>query len=341
MTVVAISLEEIKELKEKNALLQRQLEASNTLISELQLKCSQVPQVDEDEYAEIRYVNIQRRFTLGTNDVLWKAKRDEVVIIQDIGRGASGLVSKGMFHGQEVAVKQIHQSILAQQHIMEEFRREVRIMASIQHPNLVRFIAAVFDERVENLTATPLLLLELLQMNLRQAYESSDLGLSMLLSIFRDVAYGLHYLHEHQEPIIHRDVSAPNVLLEALPGGTWRAKLSDFGSANFLKRSKTPAVGAIVYSAPEMFPREDPTAPMPRPTVKCDVFSYGIVVVEVITRSMPSPENRHRLFEEVQRKWPEMHILVTQCTQTSPSSRPTMSSVLNTLHRMPTTDHTH
>ena len=274
---------------------------------------------------------------MGTNDALLQVKRNEVVTIKEIGRGASGLVSKGRFHGQEVAVKQIHHEILAQQHVMEEFRREVRIMASIQHPNLVRFIGAVFDESVQNLTATPLLLLELLQKNLRQAYEESDLGFGVALSIFRDVAYGLHYLHEHQEPIIHRDVSAPNVLLEALPGGTWRAKLSDFGSANFLKRSKTPAMGAIVYTAPEMFPREDPTAPMPRPTVKCDVFSYGIVLIEVITRSMPSTDNRHRLFQELQRKWSEIHDLVIQCTQTSPSNRPTMSCVLNTLYRVPTT----
>ena len=274
---------------------------------------------------------------MGTNDALLQVKRNEVVTIKEIGRGASGLVSKGRFRGQEVAVKQIHHEILAQQHVMEEFRREVRIMASIQHPNLVRFIGAVFDESVQNLTATPLLLLELLQKNLRQAYEESDLGFGVALSIFRDVAYGLHYLHEHQEPIIHRDVSAPNVLLEALPGGTWRAKLSDFGSANFLKRSKTPAMGAIVYTAPEMFPREDPTAPMPRPTVKCDVFSYGIILVEVITRSMPSTDNRHRLFQELRRKWSEIHDVAIQCTQTSPSDRPTMSSVLNTLYRVPTT----
>ena len=77
---------------------------------------------------------------------------------------------------------------LTQQHVMEEFRREVRIMASIQHPNLVRFIGAVFDESVKNLKATPLLLLELLQKNLRQAYEDSDLGFGLALTIFRDVA---------------------------------------------------------------------------------------------------------------------------------------------------------
>ena len=320
------------------------LEESTKRVSELQVQLSHSADsqnqedVDEDDLEEVRYVNVQRSFLFGVNDVLWKVRRNEVRIIKEIGRGASGLVSRGLCRGQEVAVKQIHQSILSQPHVMNEFKREVRIMASIQHPNLVRFVGAVFDEAVENFTATPLLLLELLQSNLRQAYEESDLGQAVSLSVFRDVAYGLHYLHEHQEPIIHRDVSAPNVLLEALPGGMWRAKLSDFGSANFLKRSKTPGVGAIVYTAPEMFPREDPTAPMPRPTVKCDVFSFGIVLVEVITRSMPSVENRHRLFQEVQRKWQAIHELAVKCTQAQPSDRPTMSSLLNSLHKVPTAD---
>ena len=140
---------------------------------------SQDSQANDSDYmyASVRYVNIQREFRLGTNDELLQAKRNEVAIIKEIGWGASGLVSKGRFHGQEVAVKQIHQEILAQQHVMEEFQREVGIMASIQHPSLVCFIGAVFNESVQNLTATPaLLLLELLQKNLRQAYEDRGVG---------------------------------------------------------------------------------------------------------------------------------------------------------------------
>ena len=266
----------------------------------------------------------------------WNVPRKEIRIVEQIGYGAAGLVSKGRYQGQEVAVKQIHREILREKHIMDEFKREVGIMATIQHPNLVRFIAAVFDERVDQLRETPLLVLELLHTNLRNAYKDFNLSPSKSVPIFRDVAYGLHYLHEHSEPIIHRDVSAPNILLESLPGETWRAKLSDFGSANFLKRAKTLGVGAIVYTAPEMFPREGPSAPMPRPTTKCDVFSYGIVLVEVITKTMPTTENRHELFGEVERKWRLMHDLVSRCTEISPHARPTMASVLNTLNRIPT-----
>ena len=96
-------------------------------------------------------------------------------------------------------------------------------MAQVRHPNLVRFIAAVFDDEVQRLNEPPMIVLELLDMNLRTAYERDVVGASQV-PIFRDVAYGLHYLHEHQDPIIHRDISSPNVLLEALPQGAWRAK---------------------------------------------------------------------------------------------------------------------
>ena len=266
----------------------------------------------------------------------WNVPRHEVQITELLGSGASGLVSKGRFQGQAVAVKQIHRWILPEVYALEEFKREVGIMAMIQHPNLVRFIAAVFDKRVEQLLDSPLLVLELLHTNLRDAYKKYDLSPNKFVPIFRDVAYSLHYLHEHNEPIIHRDVSAPNILLESLPGDMWRAKLSDFGSANFLKRAKTLGVGAIVYTAPEMFPREGPSAPMPCPTTKCDVFSYGIVLVEVITKTMPTTENRHQLFGEVERKWRLMYDLISQCTEVSPHARPTMAEVLNTLNRIPT-----
>ena len=74
---------------------------------------------------------------------------------------------------------------------------------------------------------------------------------------------------------------------------------------------------------------------MPRPTTKCDVFSYGIVVVEVITKTMPTAENRHQLFSEVKTKWPLIYDLASQCTETVPEARLTMSDVLNTLNRIP------
>ena len=334
----AANQQEVLKYKEIQAQLQVELEQTRTHNQRLEHQlCHQIQELqrrleiakDEEKIGFTQLHNVKSDMTS------WNVPRNEVKIGEEIGHGASGLVSVGQFRGQTVAIKQIHPYILTQKHVIEEFKREVKIMAGVQHPNLVRFVGAVIDEGVENFTATPLLLVELMQTNLRQGYERFSLSLGASVSIFRDVAYGLHYLHEHQQPIIHRDVSAPNVLLESLPGEMWRAKLSDFGSANFLKRSSTLGVGALLYTAPEMFPREDPTAPALCPTTKCDVFSYGIILVEVTTKTMPSLEIRHQLFAQVQSKWRMMYDLVIQCTQQNPKNRPSMSAVLNTLNLIP------
>ena len=314
--------ERIREKERQIQELQRRLEDSNRGVV-----------VEEQRFTSLKQI-------LPSGDS-WNIARGEVIMSQDkeIGRGASGLVMEGRYQNQQVAVKQIHKDILHNSVILDEFKREVRRMASIKHPNLVRFIAAVFDDDVERRLKSPLLVLELLQTDLRSAYRNGEIETQyQKISIFRDVAYGLHYLHEHLVPIIHNNLSTANVLLESLDvsTGLWRAKLSDFGSGiNFLKHTKSFGVGAIVYTSPEMYPRDDRKSPMPYPTTKYDVFSYGIVLVEVITKIIPTMENRHMLFREVESKWRLMYELASRCTKTDPDDRPSMTDVLNSINRIP------
>ena len=238
------------------------------------------------------------------------------------------------FRGENVAVKIAHQQILHHSTI-DIVKREVTIMSHLQHPNLVRFIAAVWDDAVARQQDTPIIVSELMEMNLRAAYERKlDLSNS-LVSIFCDVAYALHYLHQHREPIIHRDISAPNVLLKSLPGGLYHAKVSDFGSANLVTQSKTAGAGAIVYCAPEMFPNEDISVPPQPQTTKVDVFSYGILLLEVISKEMPTQETCYALLQKLKKKWDVMYALIVHCTKPSPSDRPAMTDILNKLNSMP------
>ena len=262
----------------------------------------------------------------------WKVSRDEVHILNEMGRGAWGYVAKGRFRGQLVAVKSPHPEIL-DEHTTKRLQREVRIMTQVRHPNLLRIIAAVFDNRVPHLP--PLIVTELLDMNLRAAYKNNRLSGATRIPIFRDVAYALHYLHEHQEPIIHRDVSAPNVLLEELPNGMFRAKVSDFGSANLAKLAQTLAEGAIIYAAPETFPPRDLHSRPPPQTTKIDVYSYGILLCEVITCQLPDPQRLWSMLQEVKSKWSFMHDLIVSCTHHSPEDRLTMAQVLDKLNQLP------
>ena len=79
----------------------------------------------------------------------WTVPRMEVEIQDQIGGGAWGAVARGRFHNQQVAVKSPHPAIINIQ-TLERLRREVRIMAQVRHPNLLRFITAVFDDEPMN-----------------------------------------------------------------------------------------------------------------------------------------------------------------------------------------------
>ena len=259
----------------------------------------------------------------------WRVSAEEVQVDQEIlGGGAWGVVSKGKFRGQNVAVKRVYPSIL-QPTTVDRIRREIRTMAQVRHPNLVLFIAAVIDDRTG-----PMIITEILDTSLRSAYERNRLG-SNKLQIFQDVASALNYLHLHREPIIHRDVSSANVLLEAVANNGWKAKLSDFGSANLVRYATTPGEGAIIYTAPEAFP-QPPTSPTPPPpqTPKIDVYSYGVLLGEVVTQQLPDPDRLQWMIQQVRRQWPQLHPLVTGCIQHSPDRRPTMAYILEELNKL-------
>ena len=260
----------------------------------------------------------------------WNVPRSEIQVMNEIGVGGWGTVARGMYRGQLVAVKWAHPLILNQRTV-ERLERETRMMTQVRHPNLVRIVAAVFDEESRTLKAPPMIITELLDLNLRECYQRGMLKETSRIPVFLDVAYGLHYLHDRQEPIIHRDVSAPNVLLQALPNGMWRAKVSDFGSANLARLSKTAGEGAIIYTPPEAFPQTNPHAPRIPHTTKIDVFSYGILMCEVLTAEQPDPELYLERLEQVQHQSASLHSLIVSCTDPSPVKRPTMACVIDKL----------
>ena len=313
--------------------LQDELKQNDVTIRRLEntLETLQLQQQRDDH----RQDDTSPRWTnLHTSTAPWKIKRSELKKVSKIriGAGAWGVVYTSQFKGERVAIKQAHHEILQMDEIVDMIKREISIMAHIQHPNLVRLIGAVLDESVEARTEAPIIVLELLDLNLREAYKFERLERSIMVSIFCDVAYALHYLHEQSSPIIHRDVSAPNVLLKKLPNGLFRAKVSDFGSANLVKRSRTAGAGAIIYTAPEMFPQEDVSVSQPEQTVKVDVFSYGILLLEVICKELPTLEKRASQLRSCKKHWEKSYDLVMECTKRVPTDRPSMRQILKTLN---------
>ena len=335
-TLQAESQQRTDELKRENVSLMRLQAESQQRTDELKVSLTRLQAESQQRINELTNTLLltQPFYSKAELNTVSRAEIEKLSK-KKIGRGAWGKVYSARFRGEDVAIKIAHREILDQSTV-DMLKREIQIMSSVQHPNLVRFIAAVMDDAVERKVDMPIIISELMDMNLRAAYKAKDLS-SQLLSIFRDVAYALQYLHQHREPIIHRDISAPNVLLKSLPDSSYRAKVSDFGSANLVKNSTTAAAGAIIYSAPEMFPSEGIAAwrQPPKQTPKVDVYSYGILLLEVIAKEMPSQDTSRALFQRVRTQWNTMYELIVRCTERSPSDRPTMADILKHLNSAP------
>ena len=258
--------------------LQLQLEANELIIRELRLKVEQGREQRtaleqtvgrlQLQFAEEkdRHASIERdlQSALSTtqeemSEVLRSGTRDWILLRKEVtlgrkvlGKGAWGIVNEGMFRGCKVAVKKIHDLILSD-HNRRSFEREMNIASRCRHPNLLQFIGATNDD------GSPLFVTELLDTCLRRLLSERELTPKEVLNLTLDIARGLNYLHLNKPlPIIHRDISSANVLLWRR-GECWRAKLSDYGAANFMRRCMTANKGAIIYSAPEAFtPRQSP-----------------------------------------------------------------------------------
>lgn len=258
--------------------LQLQLEANELIIRELRLKVEQGREQRtaleqtvgrlQLQFAEEkdRHASIERdlQSALSTtqeemSEVLRSGTRDWILLRKEVtlgrkvlGKGAWGIVNEGMFRGCKVAVKKIHDLILSDLN-RRLFEREMNIASRCRHPNLLQFIGATNDD------GSPLFVTELLDTCLRRLLSERELTPKEVLNLTLDIAKGLNYLHLMKPlPIIHRDISSANVLLWRR-GEYWRAKLSDYGAANFMRRCMTANKGAIIYSAPEAFtPRQSP-----------------------------------------------------------------------------------
>ena len=254
----------------------------------------------------------------------WKVSHSNICLVKEIGRGGYGTVHTGQL---KVAVKQLHHLIMSPE-MVRLMNREIDIMSKLRHPNLLFFIAAVFDDPSGN----PLIISELMDRSLRDAYEKRLLTSEReKLAILRDAAAGLNYLHCLPDPIIHRDVSSANVLLVSKGPGQWATKISDFGSAKLAKRAITTGPGARIYSAPEALQTITSQGRLPQ-TTKMDVFSFGILLCEVMTNRLPIETEFQFMLEHVKKMSPPVHQLICQCIEDSYNKRPAMSAVIDTLN---------
>ena len=248
---------QLQEKGEETANLQNQLEAKDQEIIELETTLSTA----QDELRDY-----QRQ-----QSPEWVILRDRIQLTgKSLGKGGWGSVVEGKYCGCSVAVKQIHELILSP-HNRKLFEREMEIASRCRHPCLLQFIGATNDE------GNPLFVTELMETSLRTLLEQRALSEIEISFISLDVALALNYLHQKQPtPIIHRDINSANVLLWR-QGERWRAKVSDYGTANYMQQTMTVAPGAMIYSAPEAFTKNQ--------TVKVRCIFFFFFLLEICAHS--------------------------------------------------------
>ncbi|CAN1765009.1 Serine/threonine-protein kinase EDR1 [Linum perenne] len=251
---------------------------------------------------------------------------EDLVIGERIGLGSYGEVYQADWNGTEVAVKKfLDQGFYGA--ALQEFKREVRIMRRLRHPNVVLFMGAV--TRPPNLSIiTEFLPRGSLYRILHRPHCQIDERRRIKMAL--DVARGMNCLHSSTPTIVHRDLKSPNLLVDK----NWNVKVCDFGlsrlkHSTFLSSKST--AGTPEWMAPEVLRNE-------LSNEKCDVYSFGVILWELATLRLPwsgmNPMQvvgavgfQNRRLEIPKELDPLVSRIIWECWQTDPNLRPSFAQL--------------
>ena len=199
---------------------------------------------------------------------------------KELGRGAFGVLKVYEIDEIPCAGKILYDFLIdtAGGSAVRRYVNECKLMATLTHPNIVQFMGVTFSQGT---TSLPVLLMERLPIDLEKWLERiSNIPIGVRVSVMTDIARGLGYLHCQHPCVVHRDLSARNVLLSP----SLVAKISDLGNARIVDLSPLEVArlsyntGYLVYMPPEILV----DSPTYLPSV--DVFSFGQVALFTATQ---------------------------------------------------------
>ncbi|OQR82569.1 protein kinase [Achlya hypogyna] len=217
---------------------------------------------------------------LGTDISLRRAAItfDDLRFGKRLAQGACGEVFMGDYHGTPVVIKKMLQQQINATNVAL-FANEIQLLSTLRHPNIILFIGASADSQ-ENLC----LVTEFMERgDLATLLHDPSIALRWqepLLRFVVDICRGMAYLHSQTPKYIHRDLKAANILISS---NLQVAKIADFGFVRLLTDDALSLRGTPLWTAPEIHRGETYTE-------KADVFSFGIVLAEILTRKAPYAE---------------------------------------------------
>ena len=275
---------------------------------------------------------------------------------RELGKGAYGSVEEVEIPGAVCAAKKIHTEFLNIgsskdiAYIVSKFASECRLMSTLRHPHIVQFLGVCYfpGEKL------PSLVMERLDTNLHELLETPTcLSPSIKNSILLDTARGLLYLHSQFPPIIHRDLTARNILLNS----AMVAKIADLGVARIVNLqpgqlvTMTQGPGNIVYMPPEAMGEQT------QYNTSLDIFSFGNISLFILTQEFFGPklkpatfidragklnarteiERREHSFGILYRDLGEENALVRltrDCLQNCPTDRPSTAGLVERIKKL-------
>jgi serine/threonine protein kinase len=277
-----------------------------------------------------------------------------------LGKGASGNVDKTTWFGFPCAKKV--QVLGAMEDGAKFFKKEVAILASVNHPNVVKFICC--GRKPKKLTC--FIAMELLDTNLEELIKEVSNGgtrtsfpIQVAMDIILQIAKGMSYLHEKK--IAHRDLKPANVLVHKImvdelhKDNYVNVKLADFGLSQTeaysnISEELSRGIGTRLYKAPELFQNKKRKRDnMMYTTVEkvnaheADVYSFGVMCATILSGRQPFEGNDHDLptrLRSGERPWvpddcPEAMIsLINECWSLDRTKRPKFKEICTTLEEL-------
>ena len=272
---------------------------------------------------------------------------------RELGRGAYGRVYEVEYCELTCAAKEIHPILVEsvnedeRKRIVQLFLKECRQCSELRHPNVIQFLGVYYPSPVDGaivtsiVTQLPVMVMEMMAKSLTAfVKEYENIPVHIKFSIVYDVSLGLCYLHNHDPPIVHRDLSPNNILLTV----NHVAKISDLGVAKVIKADNKKTLTKVPGTIDFMPPEANTTTPIYGTAM--DVFSFGGIILHTFNQCWPIPE-QERKFDIITRKMvalseierrqqyldkitgagEALKLLIKECLDYDPDQRPKITCV--------------
>ncbi|XP_064395476.1 ankyrin repeat and protein kinase domain-containing protein 1-like isoform X3 [Halichondria panicea] len=271
------------------------------------------------------------------------------------GSGAYGCVFRVTVNGRDCIAKKLHHILLQERYlgqrerIVTMFQNECHILSVLDHPNIVAFVGVHYGRDKNDIS---LIMERLHNSDLANFVETHrDTNIATRIHILYDVSKGLHYLHSLTPPLIHRDLTAPNILLTE----DLTAKIGDLGVSRYVDLERLTQI--VLTSTPGNVGYMPPECRVERPTytTKLDIFSFGHLIIHTVIGDFPKvnhvPQSIRNYFksiggkEELMRRSTDVHgdkmgqkhalyPLVVSCLHDRPQQRPSVDEVIVSLRKL-------